>query len=101
MQFAPGLRRFEDYKLIESYFHSALTLLTHVKVAFDGRLPYLDAETDVSKLMNACQDGDEKNYMIKTDKYVNEKHRSKCIKVSVLIKLTVPRIQFRANETKS
>lgn len=80
-QYSPGRTRFEDYNLIEQYFHAATTLLAHVKIALDARFPFMDTETDISKLMNACRgDDDEKDFVNNVDKYLHSSPKTSMIR---------------------
>lgn len=71
-----GGRRFEDYRLIESLFHGAQTLIAHFRDAPDGHLPLIQSATAPGKVAKMAEmDPEETNFMCKLRNYLNNGRR--------------------------
>ncbi|KEF59889.1 uncharacterized protein A1O9_04737 [Exophiala aquamarina CBS 119918] len=71
-----GGKRFEDYKLVDSYFHGAQTLIAHFRDAPDGHTPIIQASTAPEKVAKMAEMNiEETNFMHQLRNYMNDGKR--------------------------
>ncbi|KAL9625232.1 MAG: hypothetical protein Q9160_000634 [Pyrenula sp. 1 TL-2023] len=57
-------RRFEDYQLIDSYFHAAQALIAHFRDALHGHLPFISGRTNYSTAVKMAELSPEENHFL-------------------------------------
>lgn len=76
VQSPDGRTRFEDYRLIESYFHGAQTLIAHFRDAPAGHKALMQCSATPGKVAQLAEMGPkETNFMYKLQTYMNNVNR--------------------------
>ncbi|RMZ83951.1 hypothetical protein DV737_g1374, partial [Chaetothyriales sp. CBS 132003] len=72
-----GGTRFEDYRLIESYFHGAQALIAHFRDALYAHLPFLQSKTRSNSVVRMGElSAEETDFLLKLRNYLRDETKN-------------------------